>query len=76
MLHSINLKGEIVSVSNYWSEMLGYSVEEVIGKKLTDFFTEESKRYAEETVLPEFFRKGYCTDIPYQIYNKNGQTIG
>jgi PAS domain S-box-containing protein len=75
MLHSINLKGEIVSVSNYWSEMLGYSVEEVIGKKLTDFFTEESKRYAEETVFPEFFRKGYCTDIPYQIYNKDGQTI-
>jgi len=75
MLHSINRKGEIVSVSNYWSEMLGYSEEEVIGKKLTDFFTEESKEYAEKVVFPEFFKKGYCTDIPYQIIKKDGQAI-
>ena len=75
MLHSINRKGEIVSVSKYWSEMLGYTEQEVIGRKLTDFFTEESKRYAEEYVFPEFFNKGYCTDVPYQITKKDGQTI-
>lgn len=75
MLHSINRNGEIVSVSNYWSEMLGYSVGEVIGRKLTDFFTEASKQYAEQTVFPEFFNKGYCTDVPYQIIKKDGQVI-
>jgi PAS domain S-box-containing protein len=75
MLHSINRNGEIVSVSNYWSEMLGYSRQEVIGKKLTDFFTEESKKYAESAVFPEFFQNGYCTDIPYRIAKKNGQII-
>jgi PAS domain S-box-containing protein len=75
MLHSINREGQIVSVSNYWSEMLGYSEEEVIGRNLTDFFTEESKKYAEQAVLPEFFQSGYCTDIPYQVVKKNGQII-
>jgi PAS domain S-box-containing protein len=75
MLHSINRKGEIVSISNYWSEMLGYSEQEVIGRKLTDFFTEESKKYAEETVFPEFFKKGYCTDVPYRVTKKNGEVI-
>ncbi|MFC1826533.1 PAS domain S-box protein [Thermodesulfobacteriota bacterium] len=75
MLHSINRNGEIVSVSIYWSEMLGYSRLEVIGKKLTDFFTEESKTYAEGVVFPGFFKKGYCTDIPYQIIKKDGQII-
>jgi PAS domain S-box-containing protein len=75
MLHSINRHGEIVSVSNYWSEMLGYSASEVIGRKLTDFFTEASKRYAEEVVFPEFFKRGYCTDVPYQILKKDGQAI-
>ncbi len=75
MLHSINRNGEIVSVSNYWRDMLGYSEQEVIGKKLTDFFTEESKRYAEQVVFPEFFQRGYCTDIPYQIRKKDGQVI-
>lgn len=75
MLHSINREGYIVSVSNYWSEVLGYNEEDVIGKKLTDFFTKESKKYAEEVVLPEFFERGYCTDIPYQIVKKNGKII-
>ena len=75
MLHSINRNGEIVSVSNYWSEMLGYTKEEVVGKKLTDFFTEDSKRYAEQEVFPEFFKRGYCTDVPYQIIKKDGQAI-
>jgi PAS domain S-box-containing protein len=75
MLHSINREGQIVSVSNYWSNMLGYSEEEVIGRNLTDFFTEKSKKYAEETVFPEFFKKGFCTDIPYQIIKKDGQVV-
>jgi PAS domain S-box-containing protein len=75
MLHSINRKGKIVSISRYWSEMLGYSQQEVIGKKLTDFFTDESKKYAEQKVFPEFFKSGYCTDVPYQIIRKDGQII-
>jgi PAS domain S-box-containing protein len=75
MLHSINRSGEIVSVSNYWSEMLGYSEHEVIGRKLTDFFTEESKKYAEQVVFPEFFKRGYCKDIPYRIMKNDGQII-
>jgi PAS domain S-box-containing protein len=75
MLHSINRNGEIVSVSNYWSEILGYSEQEVIGRKLTDFFTEESKKYAEQVVFPEFFKRGYCKDIPYRIMRKDGQII-
>jgi PAS domain S-box-containing protein len=75
MLHSINRNGQIVSVSNYWSEMLGYSEQEVIGKRLTDFFTEESKKYAEQKIFPEFFKSGYCTDIPYKILKKDGRVI-
>ncbi|MDX1776864.1 MAG: PAS domain S-box protein, partial [Desulfobulbales bacterium] len=75
MLHSINREGSIVSVSNYWSEELGYGEDEVIGRQLTDFFTNESKEYAEKVVFPEFFKTGSCTDIPYQIIKKNGEVI-
>jgi PAS domain S-box-containing protein len=75
MLHSINREGHIVSVSNYWTEVLGYSEKEVAGRKLTDFFTEESKKYAEEVVMPDFFASGYCTDIPYRIIKKDGHII-
>jgi PAS domain S-box-containing protein len=75
MLHSIDVHGRLVSVSNYWLEVLGYERHEVIGKKSTDFLTEDSQRYAEEVVLPEFFKKGVCKDVSYQMVKKNGEII-
>jgi len=44
MLHSIDPEGRIVSVSDFWVEVMGYEREEVIGRKLTDFFTEQSRQ--------------------------------
>ena len=75
MLHSIDTNGCLVSVSDYWVEVLGYGREEVIGRKLTDFFTESSRRYAKETVFPQFFKTGFCKDIPYRFVKKDGGTI-
>ena len=43
MLHLVNEKGEIVDVSDYWLNKMGYSREEVIGKKSFVFLTPESR---------------------------------
>jgi PAS domain S-box-containing protein len=75
MLHSIDISGRIVSVSDYWSEVLGYRREEAIGRRLTRFFTEESRRYAERKVFKEFFKTGFIKDVPYQFVKKNNETI-
>jgi PAS domain S-box-containing protein len=75
MLHSIDPKGRLVSVSDYWAAVMGYSRDEVIGRPLTDFFTPESRQYAETTVFPEFFQTGFCQDIPYQFVKKSGGKI-
>jgi PAS domain S-box-containing protein len=75
MLHSIDTKGRLISVSDNWLEVLGYEREEVIGQKITGFFTEASRNYAEKVVLPEFFKTGFCKDIPYQFVKKNGDTL-
>jgi len=75
MLHSIDINGRLVSVSDYWSEVMGYPREEVIGRRLTSFFSEESRRHAEEEVFPEFFRAGFIKDVAYQFVKKNGRTI-
>jgi diguanylate cyclase (GGDEF)-like protein/PAS domain S-box-containing protein len=75
MMHSIDVNGALLSVSNSWLEKLEYSRDEVIGKKLTDFFTDESKSFAEETILPHFFEAGSVADIPYQMLKKNGESI-
>ena len=75
MLHSIDPRGRLVSVSDYWVEVMGYSRDEVIGRKLTDFFTAESRRYAETTIFPQFFKSGFCQDIAYQFVKKSGEKI-
>lgn len=51
--------------------MGAYTRSEVIGRKSSDFLTEESRRFAVTKVLPEFFRKGSCVDIPYQFITKD-----
>ena len=75
MLHSIDREGRLVSVSDYWSEVMGYSKKEVIGKPLVDFLTPESREYAEQVVFPQFFKTGYCKDIPYRFKKKGGEVI-
>jgi PAS domain S-box-containing protein len=75
MLHSINRSAVIVAVSNAWLERLGYARSEVLGRRSTDFLTPASKVYATETVLPEFFRTGRCTDVEYQMVCRDGSVI-
>lgn len=73
MLHSINQDFCLINVSDYWLEMTGYTRDEVLGRKLTDFFTFESGHRAETKILPEFFRgPGINRDIPYQLVKKDG----
>lgn len=75
MLHSVDVEGRLVMVSDHWLATLGYTREEVIGRKITDFFSEASREYAESTVFPLFFRTGQCQDISYQFLKKNGEPM-
>jgi two-component system cell cycle sensor histidine kinase/response regulator CckA len=71
MLHSIDSTGCITEVSDLWLERLGYTWDEVIGHKSTEFLTEASARYATEVVLPAFFATGAC-DVEYDMRRKDG----
>ncbi|SHO52912.1 PAS domain S-box protein [Desulfopila aestuarii] len=72
MHHSINNKGKLVYVSDYWLEVMGYERDEVIGTRSTDYLTEESRKYALAEVVPMFFQKGEVRNIRYQFVKKNG----
>lgn len=75
MLHTIDLEGRLINVSNQWLETLGYRREEVIGHQSLDFLMPESRKYAQEVVIPQYKRDGYLKDIPYQFVKKNGEII-
>lgn len=75
MLHSVDRRARLVSVSDHWLSVLGYGREEVIGRPLADFLTPPSARFLEETVMPAFLRDGFCTDIPYRYVKKDGGVV-
>ena len=73
LLHSIDPQGRLMNISDFWAEAMGYDPQEVIGHRLTDFLTPESRRHAESEVLPRFFQTGDAHDIAYQFVKKNGE---
>jgi diguanylate cyclase (GGDEF)-like protein/PAS domain S-box-containing protein len=75
MVHSIDEKGRLISVSDAWLSKLGYAREEVLGRLSSDFLTAASRDYAVREVLPEFFRTGRCENVPYQMVRKDGTII-
>jgi PAS domain S-box-containing protein len=75
MLHSIDIEGRIIRVSDHWVEIMGYKREEVIGKPLIHFFTPESKKYALNIIFPRFFSTGFCKDVPYTYVKKNNEKL-
>tara|TARA_R110002096_G_scaffold170304_1_gene342582 strand:- start:1299 stop:4733 length:3435 start_codon:yes stop_codon:yes gene_type:complete len=75
MMHTINADGTIREVSDFWLSSLGYSREEVVGHKSTEFLDPESCQRAVESSLPELFQSGRNTDIPYRFVRKDGTRL-
>lgn len=75
MLQSIDEAGRLIGASDAWLAKLGYKREEVIGRLSSDFLTPESREHAIKNVLPEFFRRGHCENVEYQMVAKDGRVI-
>ncbi|MDI1445039.1 PAS domain S-box protein [Polyangium sp. 6x1] len=75
MMHSIDAQGRISAVNDRWIEAMGYTRDEVIGRRSTEFLTPDSARYAREVVLPAFFKSGRCDNILYQFVRKDGSPL-
>lgn len=74
-LHSVDASFNIIHVSDNWLELLGYERSEVIGRRPTDFLTEESRREAEDHFIPHFLETGKVKDVPYRMVKRNGEVI-
>ena len=54
---------------------MGYQRDEVIGRRITKFVTEESRQLFQKESLPRLLRTGVATDIPRQLVTKSGELI-
>lgn len=74
MMHSINEKLEIISVSDFWLDKMGYERNEVIGKTPYNFMVEEAPGYVEDN-LDKLFKDGFVRNIEYQYVKKSGEVM-
>ncbi len=74
MMHSINEKLEIVSVSDFWLEKMGYERNEVIGKTPVDFLSEDSMS-AVAGNLKKLFSEGSVKNVEYKYRKKSGELM-
>lgn len=75
MMHSIDLNGRLLTVSDIWLSKLGYTRDEVIGKPSSGYLTPESREYAKSVVLPLFFKTARCENVEYQMVAKDGTVL-
>lgn len=74
MMHSINERLEIVSVSDFWLEKMGYERNEVIGKTPVDFLSEDSMQSVAGN-LKKLFSEGSVRNVEYRYRKKSGELM-
>jgi PAS domain S-box-containing protein len=75
MLHTIDPEGRLLEVNEQWLKTMGYTREEVIGRRAHDFLTEESKQRQQDEVIPRFHADGFVRDEAFQAVTRNGAII-
>lgn len=75
MMHSIDEKGRLVDVNEFWLKTVGYERHEVIGQPVSSFAAPEYREYVREVMFPTLLREGFVRDMPVQALKKNGERV-
>lgn len=75
LMHSIDCNGYLLKVSRFWAAKLGYREDEMVGRKSTEFLSEESQQYAMNVALPMFYEEGSLHNVAYEFVRKDGKIL-
>ena len=75
MLHTVDSAGRVVHVSDHWLRKLGYRREDVIGRLITDFMTEETRTRLQKEGLQYIFTTRDFENEPRTFVTKTGEII-
>jgi PAS domain S-box-containing protein len=72
--HSLDSEGVFVRVNDTELKMLGYSREELLGRKFSDLITSESLPTFQQN-FPIFKQRGWVNDLEFQMFRKDGTIL-
>jgi PAS domain S-box-containing protein len=74
MMHSIDVDGVVLSVSDRWLATMGYAREEVVGSRVLGFFTDDSRRQRQQD-LQQLWAQGHHTSGVLQVRRRDGRVL-
>lgn len=75
MAHSIDAKGYLLNVSNFWATRLKYDPADMVGSMSVSFLTPESRMKAVTKTLPDFYRSGTMRNVHYDFMASDGEIV-
>ncbi len=75
MLHTLDADGHIQTVTDHWLQKLGYTREEVLGRPITDFYSDADRRRFAGSRLQEAINRGEFTNVDRQMVTKDGRVL-
>ncbi len=75
MLHTVDGDGLIVTVTDHWLQKLGYARDEVIGRPVSDFFSEADQDRFAGGGLQDLIRAGDFNNLDRQMVTSDGVVL-
>lgn len=75
MLHTIDGNGNVVTVTDHWLQKLGYEREEVVGRPISDFYTDKDRKALSGGRLQEIISQGEFNNEERQVVTKSGRVL-
>ncbi|HXY05020.1 MAG TPA: PAS domain S-box protein [Burkholderiaceae bacterium] len=75
MLHSMDVEGRILSVSDAWLAHLGFVRSEVLDRPFSEFLAPVSRHMLQQEILPHLLRTGRCSEVALRMVRCDGNLI-
>ena len=74
-LHSLDSDQKLVSVSDRWLTLLGYSRDEVLGRPIVEFLSPTAAQVLKNRDWSELVQTGFLNDRAYEFVKKTGDLV-
>jgi len=75
MLHTVDADGLVITATDHWLHKMGYTRDEVVGRPISDFFSEAFKKRMSSERLQALIIGGEFQNEERQMVTKSGQVL-
>jgi PAS domain S-box-containing protein len=75
MLHTVDADGLVVTATDHWLHKMGYTLNEVVGRPISDFFSDAFKKRMSNEKLQAIINVGEFQNEERQMVTKSGQVL-